>query len=535
MKKYLAPVRETSSSRLIVLVAFFLITTGNRTFFSHVIDAYPVSFRNIAFLGSLVLVFGSIPVLVLSLLCYKRTAKAVIITILLLSSCAAYFMDSYNVIIDSDMIQNVVRTNVAESRDLVSFKMMLYVVLLGIIPSVVVQRTRIVFRGRVQELISRSKLVIPALAVAVLAMLLFGSYYASFLREHKPLRYYANPGGYLYAAVKYVHASLKGGAHVVRAVGLDARIPPSDTERELVIFVLGETARADRFSLNGYARETNPLLKKEAVISYANCWSCATSTAVSVPCMFSVYKESGYTAEKARTTENLLDVLTHAGVNVLWLDNNSDSRGVAARVPYKDYKTRANNPVCDVECRDEGMLFDVQKYIDEHPKGDMFIVLHQMGNHGPAYYKRYPKKFEKFAPACGTNQLEACSKEEIDNAYDNAILYTDYFLSRVIGLLKKNSAQFEAALFYISDHGESLGENGVYLHGMPNFVAPDAQRRVPAIMWFGNNFNDIDVRALIKNRNRKYSHDNVVHTVLGFMEIETSLYEKKLDMMQAVR
>jgi lipid A ethanolaminephosphotransferase len=220
---------------------------------------------------------------------------------------------------------------------------------------------------------------------------------------------------------------------------------------------------------------------------------------------------------------------------VLWLDNNSDSKGVALRVPYESYRTPEKNAVCDLECRDEGMLLNIQEYINEHKKGDIFIVLHQFGNHGPSYYKRYTQEFEKFTPACKTNQLENCSKEAIDNAYDNAVLYTDYFLSKVIELLKGNDSEFESAMFYVSDHGESLGENGIYLHGMPDFIAPDEQRHVPAIIWLGSNYDELNISDIAMKKNNKYSHDNIFHTILGFMEIETSIYKKEMDIIHSVK
>ncbi len=302
-----------------------------------------------------------------------------------------------------------------------------------------------------------------------------------------------------------------------------------------MILVVGETARADHFSLNGYQRKTNPLLEKEDLISYSNVWSCGTSTAVSVPCMFSIYAKADYDKNKIRATDNVLDILQRAGVNVVWLDNNSDSKGVAVRIPYENYKTSNKNPVCDSECRDEGMLANLQSYINNHSRGgDIFIVLHQMGNHGPAYYKRYPKEFEKFIPVCQTNQLEQCTVEEINNSYDNAILYTDYFLSKTINLLKKNTAQFEAALIYMSDHGESLGENRLYLHGLPNFIAPDVQKHVPLILWFGDSFDkdEVNVEKLIENLDKKYSHDNLFHTLLGLMGINTSVYKQQMDLIK---
>jgi lipid A ethanolaminephosphotransferase len=246
--------------------------------------------------------------------------------------------------------------------------------------------------------------------------------------------------------------------------------------------------------------------------------------------MFSIFTRDEYSDNNMKSQENLLDVLHHAGVNILWRDNNSDSKGTALRVPYEDYKSPSRNPICDVECRDEGMLVGLQEYIDRTKYGDILIVLHQMGNHGPAYFKRYPKEFEKFTPVCKTNQLEECSREEIGNAYDNAVLYTDYFLSKVISLLKQNEKSFESAMVYISDHGESIGENNLYLHGLPYFMAPDSQKHVGAILWFGNGFK-IDNKALKEKSTEIFSQDYLFHTILGLLEVDTSIYDKTLDIL----
>jgi lipid A ethanolaminephosphotransferase len=318
----------------------------------------------------------------------------------------------------------------------------------------------------------------------------------------------------------------------MKVIGKDALITQHDEDLELVILVVGETARSDHFSLNGYTRDTNPLLAREKVASFRNVWACGTSTAISVPCMFSIYDQDGYSKSKAARTENVLDILQRAGVSVLWLDNNSDSKGVALRVPYQSYKSPDINPECDSECRDLGMLSNLQEHIDAHPDGDLLIVLHQMGNHGPAYYKRYPAEFERYTPVCQTNELAQCDRQSIDNTYDNAILYTDYFLSQVIELLKRNAKQFEAAMFYVSDHGESLGENNLYLHGLPNLLAPDTQKHVPMIFWYSDSFleDGISVDLLRDQLDEKLSHDNVFHTLLGLFEVETGVYDPKRDL-----
>ncbi len=528
---YLPPTKRISNSKLIILVAIFLSVLCNYAFFKNVITVYPVNPDNIPFLVSLTLLVNSVFVIILSLACHGFLTKPLLIIVLIISSITAYFMDNFNLVIDEVMIQNILETNFHESVDLISIKLVVYFLILGVAPSIFVYKIPIQIDILKIKIISSLKLFCMALILAILCMLPLGSSYATFFREHKPLRYYSNPAYWIYSTAKYVKESLKPTVTTLEKIGLDAKIPASDIDRELIIFVLGETARADRFSLNGYSRQTNPFLEKIDLVSFTNFWSCGTSTSVSVPCIFAKIDSGNYSSQQAKNSENLLDVLSLSGVNVFWIDNNSDSKGVAIRSNYEDYTTNANNPVCDIECRDEGMLANLQKKINSVKKGDIFIVLHQMGSHGPAYYKRYPSAFRKFIPTCESNQLQSCNDDEISNAYDNTILYTDYFLSKTIEILKQNDGIFETAMFYVSDHGESLGERGVYLHGMPNMIAPDAQKHVPAIMWFGANFDDVDVDRLKAQRDRKLNHENVFHTLLGMMEVETGIYDPTLDIL----
>lgn len=527
-------IRNTTSTKLIILVSIFLIVFENIAFFTNVLVVYPPGLKNSLFLLSLVIVLGCVNVILLSLLCYRYTIKPVLIVILITSSICAYYMDSYNVIINDVMIENISKTDINEILDLISFKMFSYLLLLGLLPSIIIFNVNLCEVGIKSSIFSKVKIVGYSSIIAVTLIILFGSFYASFIREHKPLRFYANPPYFIYSIGKYLGQSSETSQASIKRIGLDASIPASDDRRELIIFVVGETARADHFSLNGYHKKTNPYLEKEEVISFNNFISCGTTTAVSVPCMFSILPSSSFSKNEAKTSENVLDILQRAGVNVIWLDNNSDSKGVADRVPYESYKSVEKNTVCDIECRDIGMLENLQRYIDTHPLGDIFIVLHQMGNHGPSYYKRYPVEFEMFMPTCQTNQLEKCTNEEINNAYDNAILYTDYFLSKVIHLLKENNNLFESSLFYISDHGESLGEHNLYLHGMPNMLAPDSQTHVPMLMWFSDSFDkdEINIDLLRENAGNHYSHDNIFHTLLGLMEVDTNVYDKKMDLIR---
>ncbi|MEO1937770.1 MAG: phosphoethanolamine--lipid A transferase, partial [Sulfurimonas sp.] len=480
--------RKLTSTQLILLTSLFLLLFDNYTFFKNLIKVYTLN-ENLGFVLSSAVVLFFFTVLLLSLVSTRWTIKPIIIIVLLISSLTNYFMNSYNVVIDDSMIRNMMQTNMDESLDLVTLKQVLYFMFLGVLPSWYVYKVELVKRGFKEELVSRMKLILLSIVVIGASIFLFSKHYTSFAREHKPLRYTVNPEYWIYSTGKYINKTFNSGPIVIQSIGEDAKIVKStdDNRSKLVIMVVGEAARADHFSLNGYKRETNPNLKNEDIINFSNMSSCGTSTAESVPCMFSAYDRDDYSYKKGISTENVLDVLKHTGnVAILWRDNNSDSKGVALRVPYASFKTSQNNSICiEGECRDIGMLDGLDNFIKENKGKDIFIILHQMGNHGPAYYRRYTHEYEKFTPVCKTNQLQECSQQEIINAYDNALLYTDAFLTEVIEFLKKYDKKYDTAMIYMADHGESLGENGVYLHGLPYFMAPDAQTHIGALMWFG--------------------------------------------------
>ena len=526
--------KSVSSAGLIVAVALFTSVFLNAAFFTDAFAIYGASPTGVVFVASLLFFISAIFVVVLSAICHRALIKPLLIAFLLLGSVLAYFSNRYGTIFDYRMIANVLETNAAEANDLFNVHLLLTVLGLGVLPSALVYLVDLKRPHWRVETYARIKLVGAAFATLAVLQIGFGGHYAAMMRDHGTLVARVNPTYALYSAVKLAAKSTPAAAareHVV--VGQDAKTPLTDPERELVIMVVGETARADHWSLNGYGRDTNPRLSREDVLNFPNFWSCGTSTAVSVPCMFSRRGRAGSDSGLDKIEDSALDVLQRAGVSVLWRDNNSDSKGVADRVLHEDFRSPSTNPVCDdVECRDEGMLHGLQSYIDAQ-KGDVLIVLHQMGNHGPAYYKRYPAAFERFTPICRTNDLGSCSSEEINNAYDNAILYTDYVLSQVIALLKANDEQFETSMLYVSDHGESLGEYGVYLHGLPYALAPDAQKHVPAVIWFGKHKkHDLVLDDMAQRRKRHWSHDNIFATLLGLFEINSEAYDASKDVFE---
>lgn len=523
--------RPMSAPALIVLVGVFVALFSNTAFFARAAEIYPPLDGNIVLIASMFVYLAALFTTTLAAVCHGRLTRPLLIGFLFLSAMIAYFMNQYGTIIDHRMIENILETNLNEAADLFSWQLLLYVALLGVLPSAFVWKVPLARKTWKRELLSRVTLATAALILMGSAYLAFSAHYAATFRAHRELWAQVNPTHALSSAIKLVRIAVKSRSYPKLIVGADAKIPEADVHRELVIMVVGETARADHFSLNGYKRETNPLLRKANVFNFPDFWSCATSTAESVPCIFSHYRRNEFDRHRARFADNALDVLKRAGVAILWRDNNSSSKHVADRVEYEQYLNPKKNPMCDSECRDEGMLVGLQEFIDAHPTGDVFIVLHQMGNHGPAYYKRYPPEFEKFKPVCKTNDLRSCSKEEVINAYDNAILYTDYVLSRVIGLLKRNDDTFETAMVYVSDHGESLGESGLYLHGLPYFLAPKEQRHVPFVMWFGRNFDKEYLGTMNKRRLDRLSHDNIFATLLGLFEIQSAAYDPAMDLL----
>jgi lipid A ethanolaminephosphotransferase len=523
--------RQMSQMRLILLVAAFITLTGNFTFFEQAILIFPLE-QNLLFVFSLFIWLLTFLSALLILVCYRHTIKPILIFLLTTSAIAGYAANNYGIIINEHMIASIVETNSAETFDLLSVKLVIYVFLLGIVPAYFVATARIERPVVKRQLIQRLKTLVGVFLVCVLVIVSFSKNYTAFARENRDLRYYVNPTYYLYAVSKYIDSQFEVAKVPFKQIGMDAQVRHQGEQRRLVIMVIGETARADRFSLNGYERNTNPNLSKESLISFTDMSACGTNTAFSLPCMFSMLSRDDYSHGEGKNMSNVLDIIKRAGVDVIWRENNTGAKGVADRLDFEYFNSSSVNTVCDIECRDEGMLSNLAVLIKARSDKNILIVLHSMGSHGPAYYKRYPGAFEVFTPTCQTNQLNECSDDEINNAYDNSIIYTDYFLSKVISLLKNDSGNHASALLYVSDHGESLGENGIYLHGLPYMIAPSEQTQVPAILWLNEAMSEVQDVSFIKEKSDNLlSHDNLSHTLLGLMGVETKVYDSSLDIM----
>jgi len=535
--------RSPRPMQLTLAASVFLVLAYNLSFWkTFVVATGGAQWANLPlYVGAfamLALVFNAF----LSLVSFRYVLKPVLVALFFLTAGASYFMNRYGIAIDAAMVQNVMETDVHEARELLSWDLLITMILLGLLPSLAVYHVKLQYPSLRKGVLINAALFVVSLCVAGVLMMTFFKTLAPAVREYRQMRFLLTPTNVLQASNSYLKHKWARPL-VVAPMGRDAmrgKLWAQKPRRSVTIMVVGETARAMNFSLDGYQRNTNPLLSQQTgLVNFRNVHSCGTATAISVPCLFSGFTRADYSEDKAKAQEGLLDVLSHAGLDVLWRDNNSGCKGACDRVTYEDMsEPTAGDPLCNKEeCYDERLLQGLPDIIRK-ARRDLVIVLHQKGSHGPAYWKRYPPAFQRFGPVCTSNELEKCSQESIVAAYDNTILYTDYFLSKTIDLLRAASAEegIDTALMYFSDHGESLGEKNMYLHGAPYIISPEEQRHIPFMLWLNDGFRDqfnIDQRCLEARRDQEFSHDNVFHSVLGMLNINTAVYNPQLDMFHA--
>jgi lipid A ethanolaminephosphotransferase len=525
---------------IVVIGSLWLASIGNIALWLQVHQLPEVNgLRGFAFaMGFGVIIIATLT-LILSFLNWRWLLKPTLTVFFLSAASGGYFMMSYHIVIDSTMITNVLQTDTHEALDLMNWRMLISLVLLGILPCWVLWKTPVKTLRLSQQVVSNTLSGVTAMIVILGSLLAIYQDFSSIMRNHTDLRYLVNPLNSYYAIGMVAAKPFQFDKHIFLPIGQDAKVAGLKPKEKptLLLLVLGETARMGNFGVNGYERPTTPELANEDIISLKGVMSCGTSTATSVPCMFSHLGKVNFEARK-NNYESLIDVLHHAGLAVIWVDNQSGCKGVCERTPHVLTKELTHPSLChDGECFDEIMLQQIDERIQALPaerraKG-VVIVMHQMGSHGPTYYKRVPDDFKKFKPECTSNALQECSREQVVNSFDNTILYTDHFLGQAIQWLKKSEATSATALLYVSDHGESLGENNLYLHGLPYRIAPDVQKRVPWITWWSSTFENqsgLSWRCLKNKTETAFTHDNYFHSVLGLMKVSSEVYQDKLDL-----
>ncbi|CAI8754711.1 MULTISPECIES: phosphoethanolamine transferase [Pseudomonas] len=525
-----------------LIASAFLLIGCNFVLWQHLFEITAADGKGIAMrvaFGVMILAAFNI---VLTLLAFRPLLKPLLTLIFLISAGVAYFMSQYGVMIDAGMFRNFAETNATEVRDLLSLKLFAYILLLGVLPSWLLWKVPVNYRRWHRELIS--KVIVGVASVAVIGGVALANYQglSSLFRNHHEIRLMLVPSNYIGASAGYLREQVVSARQPFIKIGEDAERNPDvklQPRKSLTVLVVGESARAENFGILGYHRDTTPTLDKEAgLIAFTDVHSCGTETAVSVPCMFSNMGRKDYDASKAKNEEGLLDVLKRAGIDVIWRDNQSGCKGTCDRVTLQDVSNLKDPALCaNSECRDEILLQGLQSFID-HLDKDTVLVLHQMGSHGPEYFKRYPKEYEHFTPVCESNALNNCSRESIVNGYDNTLVYTDHVLSSLIDVLRSNQDKVDTAMLYLSDHGESLGEYNLFLHGTPYMLAPEQQKHVAMLAWFSDNYQkaySVDTHCLQMSRDKPLSQDNLFHSMLGLLEVRSKVYQPGLDMFAGCR
>ena len=473
----------------------------------------------------------------LGLVLSRWTAKPLLTVLFVATAFAAHYIGSFKVYLDPDMIRNVLETDPAEACELVGSGLILPLLGLAVLPITVLWRLRLRRLPLQRALWIRLAFLVTMLVLAAGSALSAFQDLSALARNHREVRYLVTPSNYVVSLSKVLRATPPGPARPLLPIGEDAHelTRAADARPRLLVFVLGETVRAQNWGLDGYLRQTTPRLAvMDDVINFPDVESCGTSTEVSVPCMFSPYGRHDYDEKKIRSHQSLLHVLQRAGVQVLWRDNQSGCKRVCDGLAFESMASATDPELCDGKrCFDEILLSGLQARIT--PDGrDRIVVLHMLGNHGPGYYQRYPPEFRRFTPTCDTEQLGRCSRREIVNSYDNAVLHTDHVLARTIDLLRKQSG-YDTAFVYVSDHGESLGEDRLYLHGVPRAIAPSQQTQVPMVMWFSPGFarqRGLDLDCMRHVAEEPASHDNLFPTILGMFRVRTSVYVPELDLLR---
>ena len=537
---------EVSTESLLLGVSLYLTLVFNTPFWRALLAGRSAEGGTLGYVLAVGVALTALNFVLLAPLLNRWTTKPLLAALILIAAVASYYAGQFGVYFDPDMLRNVIRTDPAEAGELLTQGFFTQLLLLTLPPLFVLQRVQLRLRSLTRALVVRTAFTVLALIVAVAAL---GSVFKDFsgeMRQHKEIRYLITPAAVVWSLGRVLTRDVSAANTPRRPIGTDAHLGTSwQTAQKPVLFVItvGEAARAANWGLNQpaatiAAHDTTPELSRRDVINFPNVSSCGTNTEVSVPCMFSMQGRRHYDENAIQSSESLLNVLQHAGLRVVWNDNQSGCKGVCTGLETMRPDPAAFPALCaNKRCLDEALVESTRSLLSD-AQGNLVLVLHQLGNHGPSYFRRYPEAFRRFTPTCDDDDLSKCSREQITNSYDNALSYTDHVLARTIDLLKEAEDKYDTALIYVSDHGESLGEKGIYLHGLPYSIAPAEQTQVPMVMWFSPGFaarNRLDLACLNKASQQPASHDNLFHTVLGLLDVTTSIHEPALDIAAACR
>lgn len=494
-----------------LLMSFLNFLFFHFPFFSFVFNNVDYkSLNGIVLIISVVVLMLVLNALVFYLICFlsRFVGKFLLILFFVINAVAVYFVNTYGVIIDKTMIGNILNTNYSESSSFFSIKLVIYIILFGVLPAIYITKVKIISVPWKKFAITSSLTLLFCL-VLVLAN---ASNWLWIDKNSKTLGALAMPWSYsVNTALFYKDKSKSNEKEILLP---NATI--NDNQKSVVILVIGESARRENFSLYGYKKNTNPLLSKTPNVFHFDATSCATYTTAGVKCIL-----------EHTNTDKLYEILPNYlyrnNVDVIWRTTNWGEPPVHIK-DYQNKEALMQNCKGD-ECNyDEVLLTGLKDQILASKKNKILIVLHTSTSHGPTYSKKYPAQFETFKPVCNSVELGNCSQTELINAYDNTIVYTDYILSKVIEDLKQLK-EFKSTMMFVSDHGESLGEKNLYMHGVPISIAPKEQYEIPFIVWVSDGSKQV-------KPNKMLSQNHVFHSVLNFLNIQSPIYNEEMNIFK---
>lgn len=470
-------------------------------------------------------ILGIVSIIGISLL------KFIAVTFLVLNSIALFAINTYQVVLDKAMMGNVWGTNKEEAIDLFHFSLFYYLFFAVVISIFIILYINIRHQSRLKTFIH----LLIALILGLGIVFFNSTAWLWVDKNSKMIGGLMLPWSYTFNSVRFLNEQ-NDAERKLRNLP-DLMLKASDELPVTVVLVIGESARSQNFQIYGYSRETNPDLSKKNISIIANPKACSTYTRKSLECMLSHDPEGN-----GLTHEVLPNYLHRSGqVEVIWRTRNSGQPALGNfRILKADQLSKiCRLPDCSEPDQDEALLAELDLDIlnARHPK--QFIVLHQSGSHGPSYEKKYPPNFARFMPVCDSVDLKKCTPQSLMNAYDNTIIYTDFLLNKLIDMLDKINDR-RIILIYVSDHGESLGEGGWYLHGAPDLLAPKEQINIPMMVWLSSvSSKNLSVRAELIHKNL-FSYDynlpnghfQIFHSILGALGISSAVYLPERDVFK---
>lgn len=457
--------------------------------------------------GKIILVCLGLLMLVIDFLAYyivlylgRFIGKIILAITFIIDAGCLYFINTYDVYLDKTMMGNVFNTNSQEATGYYSSTFILYMLVAGLIPCLIIFLSKVDY-GKLKKFFRN-------VGIALLIGLGIGfgnmSNWPWIDKNSTVLGSLILPWSYIVNTCRYFNSERANNREEILLP--DATI--SNDDKDVVVLVIGESARRDHFSLYGYERETNPLLAQEENLKVFLAESSATYTTAGVKAILDHQPVK-------KLYEILPNYLYRAGVDVIWRTSNWGQSPL-----HIEKYSKLEDGHYDIE-----LIDGLAEAITESGKNKVLVVLHTSTSHGPSYNKRYPAEFEKFSPVPQTVEMSTCPQDQLFNAYDNSILFTDYILDSTINILKGLEG-WNSTMIFVSDHGESLGEGNLYMHGVPYSIAPKEQIEIPYIVWTSNagqEYKDIDMAS-------QYS---VFHSVLYKLNVESPVYDEEMNIFSS--